>query len=107
MTAEDAMEKIGKIVEDGLFADMVFMARAGVAIGRLERIHSDIKQTVETYEKTKPRYEVMAFCDGALCSLGRYRRRKDAESVWSSISRECYPYIVDLEEKKKRRRKIS
>ena len=105
MTAEDAMEKIGKIVEDGLFADMVFMARAGVAIGRLERIHSDIKQIVETYEKTKPRYEVMAFCDNVLCSLGQYRRRKDAERVWSSISRECYPYIVDLEEKNKKRKR--
>ena len=105
MTAEKAMEKIGKIVEDGLFADMVFMARAGVAVDRLERMHSDIKKTVETYEKTKPRYEVMAFCDGALCSLGQYRRRKDAERVRSSISNECSPYMVDLEEKNRKRKR--
>lgn len=98
------MEKIRKIVEDDSFSDTVFMM-SGAEIGRLDKIRSDIEKIVKAYEKTKPRFEVYAFCDGALCSLGQYRRRKDAESVWSSISRECSPYIVDLEEKKKRKRK--
>lgn len=106
MTAEKAMENIKAILDGEKPVEGVLMS-AGWAIGKMERTRSKIEKVVETWEKTKPRYEVMAFCDGALCSLGQYRRRKDAESVWSSISRECSPYIVDLEEKKKRRRRRS
>ena len=104
MTAEKAMEKIKAILDGEKLVEEVLMS-AGWAIGKMERTRSEIEKVVKTWEKTKPRYEVMAFCGDVLCSLGEYRKRRDAESVWSSVSKECSPYIVDLEEKKNKRKR--
>lgn len=104
MTAEKAMEKIKAILDGENLVEGVLMS-AGWAIGKMEKTRSEIEKVVKTWEKTRPRYEVRGFCGDVVCSLGQYRKRRDAENVWSSVSRECSPYIVDLEEKNRRKRK--